>query len=408
MAADCRRDHARARAGNRVSSGVVPGFDEACRMVEATLAGPHREDLASEYSLRSLRGRFREHTLAPFVPECDRLTRADGFHALNDWDGKAAAVNPEIIPVDVLDWLAPKLADASGESHFIRRILLDYYFFHVLALLTLRIWDEGDADANLDRVDRLLDRLQGPGGSGHLFVDHATTLMLVATSHYEADERAYASLLERVRGLNDDHRAAVALDHAGCLGCHLRFGLETTYVRDVSLMRQDNAADYPWLSFAVETLLEEYARRPDRRTAEGILNALSADSTAVFRDASDGARRLRALREPLLADFEALAPSEQAYSPLSLFFNFSHNVVKGTLVDALLTGEPWDATLNDLLTAIPAEAPSGPRGSLAVTLMGYARAFPDRIAGRLRPVIVYDPAAGRQGYRYAMRNLPHK
>ena len=29
-------------------------------------------------------------------------------------------------------------------------ILLDYYFMHVLALLSLSVWDEGDADANLD------------------------------------------------------------------------------------------------------------------------------------------------------------------------------------------------------------------------------------------------------------------
>jgi hypothetical protein len=32
-------------------------------------------------------------------------------------------------------------------------ILLDYYFLHVLALLSLRIWDEGDA-------------VPGSGGSG--------------------------------------------------------------------------------------------------------------------------------------------------------------------------------------------------------------------------------------------------
>jgi hypothetical protein len=376
----------------------TPAFDDACVSLERQLTGPLRGQIADEYRLTPLRELLRDHTLAPFVPEFDRLTRAEGFHALHDWDGTAASVNPEIIPVDVLDAFPPS-------TTFGRRVLLDYYLLHVLSLLTVRIWDAGDADANLDRVDRLLDLLQGPDGSGHLFVDNAATLLLVATAHYESDERAYASLLERVRTLNDDHRACLALDHAGCLGCHLRFGFEAAYVRDVSLMRQDNAADYPWLEFAVETLLDEYARRPDRRTAEGLLNGLSPD-TSLFGKQSRFADRLRALREPLLADFEALSPSEQTYSPLSLFFNFSHNVVKGAVVDALVSGEPWDVTLNDLLTGLPAEEVTGPRGSLAATLMGYARAAPDRIGGRLRPVIVYDPGAGRQGYRFAMRNLP--
>ncbi len=33
-------------------------------------------------------------------------------------------------------------------------ILLDYYFMHVLALLTMRIWDDGDPDENFERLER--------------------------------------------------------------------------------------------------------------------------------------------------------------------------------------------------------------------------------------------------------------
>src|SRR5262249_42073075 len=152
-------------------------------------------------------------------------------------------------------------------------------FFHVLTLFSLRIWDEGDADANLDRVSHLLTALQGPDGSGQPFAANAETLILIATSHFELQERGYDKLLARVRLLNDRHRTAIALGHAGSMGCHLRFGFEATYRRDTSLMRGDNVADYPWLCFALATLMQEYSRRKAEGAAdegdalaEGILN----------------------------------------------------------------------------------------------------------------------------------------
>ena len=80
-------------------------------------------------------------------------------------------------------------------------ILLDYYFMHVLALLTMRIWDDGDPDENLARVDALLAELQGPNGSGQQFAADAETLMLIGTSHYEPEEWGYGKLLAKVRTL---------------------------------------------------------------------------------------------------------------------------------------------------------------------------------------------------------------
>ena len=41
------------------------------------------------------------------------------------------------------------------------------------------------------------------------------------------------------------------------MGGHLRFGFETTYGKDAVQMRDDNAADYPWLRYALITLLTE-------------------------------------------------------------------------------------------------------------------------------------------------------
>jgi hypothetical protein len=107
-----------------------------------------------------------------------------------------------------------------------------------------------------------------------------------------------------------------------------------------------------------------------------------------------------------MAEFEPFRPTERDYSPLSFFFNFSHNVRKGTVVDALLRGEPWRLTFNDLLTGLPREAEaSASKHLLATTLMTYARLNPDRIRGRLMPVIVYDPGAGRQAFGATLRQL---
>jgi hypothetical protein len=117
---------------------------------------------------------------------------------------------------------------------------------------------------------------------------------------------------------------------------------------------------------------------------------------AAFRDA------FLAHRSDLLAEFERHRPVEGTYSPLSLFFNFSHNVLKGTIVDALLRGEPWPVAFNDMLTRW---GHGDQREALARRLMDYARENPDRIGGRLIPVIVYDPRAGHRAFRVMMEKL---
>ena len=50
-----------------------------------------------------------------------------------------------------------------------------------------------------------------------------------------------------------------------------------------------------------------------------------------------------------MEEFERLEPTDETYSPLSFFFNFSHNILKGTVVDALLRGPAVAVTFNDLL-----------------------------------------------------------
>jgi hypothetical protein len=414
----------------------VIAFEAACSLIEKAVGGGLRREIVAELSasgdLRTVLVRLREgmrsHTwrhlaLARLIHDCDRRTRDEGLHVLHDWDGKADHVNEDTIVVDVLNFLIAQRGDDAADP-IVAAILIDYYFVYVLALLSLRIWDAGNADDHLDRVGQLLDRLQGPEGSGHLFVTDAETLMLVATSHFEIEERGYHTLLEKVRSLSPAHQTKIALGHAVTMGSHLRFGFEATYGRDTSVMRSDNVADYPWLCFSLATLMKEYVSLRAHRVegqdrelvVEAMLNGLSADARAFVGEppaSLSGSETERAgfrqafleHRVELLEGFERYRPGERTYSPLSFFFNFSHNVLKGTVVDALLRGRPWRLTLNDLLTSAPRGDDADAQKTLATTLMAYARAAPDTIRGRLMPVIVYDPSAGRQAFTVMMQKL---
>ncbi len=432
---------------------MIP-FVDACHLVESLIAARPTiiDDAARARTLDGALGRLadgmradawridgRRLDLQAFVGAYDRLTRRDGFHVLHDWDGVADRVTDQTIPLDVLGYVRAR----RGGDPVDRRVLaivLDYYAAHLLALMTLRIWDEGDADANLDVVDRLLAGLQSESGSGQPFAANAETLLLIGTSHFEIQEIGYEKLLARVGSLSAAHRANIALGHASTMGCHLRFGFEATYTRDTVKMRDDNVADYPWLCFALATAMEEYERRRASGASvdavvEALLNGLSADARAFVGEPPPSLARSREARgaffeafqrhrSALVDAFARFRPRETGYSPLALFFNFSHNVVKGMVVDALLRGRPWPFTLNDLLMAHEPSAPNlenpenlenlenlenpeNPENpeSLARLLMRYARQNPSRIGGRLMPVIVYDPQAGRRAFAITMEKL---
>src|SRR6266511_2698026 len=417
------------------------GFARACALIEEALAGTTRQAILSTLTtsrelgatLLRLRESMQSHVwkagarridLAKAVTTLDARTRGEGLHAMHDWDGIADHVNPDMIAVDVLNYIL-EIRGAEPTDATVVAILLDYYFLYLLALLSLRLWDEGDADDNLDRVGVLLAALQGPHGSGQPFARSAETLILIATSHYEIAEHGYGLLLQRTRTLNPPHRVKVAIGHAPCLGSHLRFGFEATYGRDTVNMRNDNVADYPWLSFSLATLIREYRRLRDEGTegperdliVEALLNGLTPDARAFVGAApsflSTSEAELSVFRDDfkrysndLLDEFVRFRPTAQAYSPLSFFFNFSHNVVKGTVVDALLSSRPWPLTIDDLVTAMHRDAATAQeKETLARTLMAYARANPHKIRGRLMPVIVYDPQAGRQAFAVTMRKL---
>ena len=397
-------------------------FDDLAGPLESILEGDLRRSAVHSMvrssrtlgeALGQLRLAMRTHTwsangqcssIVKAVRACDQLTQDEGFHALHDWDGIADHVNPEIIPVDVLDWVRRIRGNERPDGNTLA-ILVDYYFFHIVSLLALRAWDTGDADRAFDRVGAITDLLQGTDGSGHPFVGDPETLLLLATSHFEPDERGYVTLLDRVKTLSPKRQLAVGLGHASCTGSHLRFGFQATYGRNTDFMRTDNFADYPWLKFGAETVLREYESAASAQIAEALFNSLTADTQWLLEQEPFG-ERLRGLCPTLLDTFRAFEPRGDAYSPLAFFFNFSHNVLKGAVIDAALRGDAWTVSFNDLLTG-----PSGGRSSqrsreaLALTLMAYARNHPHRIRGQLMPVIVYDTAAGREAYQRTMACL---
>jgi hypothetical protein len=387
-------------------------------IVDAAAHAPRLSDaltaLGESIASDTFRTQAGDIKLARLMRHFDGISRAEGFHALNDWDGVAVRISDSTIPMDVLRYVAA-LRKNDATDRRVLAIILDYYFLHVLSLLSLRVWDNGDANANLDRLGELVAHLQGPNGSGQRFVSDAETLILVATSHYEPEEHGYGLLLDRVRTLSRAHQCRVALGHAASMGCHLRFGFEATYGRNAGLMRDDNVADYPWLRYALVTLLNELAvsgatMPPQRRLAivEAIAGGLTADVPSLVAD-PDVAAAFAPHRDALVPEFAQFRPTADAYSPLGFFFNFSYNLIKGSVVDAMLWGEPWPISLNELLTAAPSSAPGAAppkrRETLAVTLMDYARKNPEMIRGKLMPVIVYDPATGARAFATALSLL---
>ena len=339
------------------------------------------------------RGRFAPLVLDGFVRDFDLRTREEGFHVLHSWNHLEHHFTRENTPVLMLDRFAKEWS-ATRATPRVLALLLDHYFFYVLALMVMRAWDDGDPNENLDRITGLLGHLQGPHGSGHQFVARAETLMLMGISHFHPDESAYPRLLEKIRTLDRAHRAHFALAEAAILGSHLRWGFAVLYRRDLGRMRSDNVGDYPWLLFSLATLMEEYVRLREEearvpadgdgddgdderggvdagngageagpaawrnRVIEGLIDGLTPDPWAFLGAPPEALRpygkehaRLREAlaehRDDLAEDFARLRPGREAYSPLSLHCNFPHNAIMAKtsihLADENAPNLPMDA-----------------------------------------------------------------
>jgi hypothetical protein len=335
------------------------------------------------------RGRFVPLVLDGFVRDFDVRTREEGFHVLHSWNHLEHHFTRENTPVLMLDRFAKEWSAARATPR-VQALLLDHYFFYVLALMAMRAWDEGDPNRNLDRITGLLRHLQGPHGSGHQFVARAETLLLMAISHFHPDESAYPRLLERIRTLDRAHRVHFALAEAAILGSHLRWGFAVLYRRDLGRMRSDNVGDYPWLLFSVATLMDEYVRLreegAERRTRvlEGLIDGLTPDPWAfagtppeALRPYEEEHSRFReafaAHRDDLLEEFERLRPDREAYSPLSYHCNFPHNAIMAKVSIQLADENAPNLPMDAMFTRAEAWRPAD-RGSLVADVPEVADA----------------------------------
>ena len=412
------------------------------------------------------RGRFAPLVLDGFVRDFDVRTREEGFHVLHSWNHREHHFTRENTPVLMLDRFAEEWSAARATPR-VQALLLDHYFFYVLAVMAMRAWDEGDPNENLDRVTGLLGHLQGSHGSGHQFVARAETLMLMAISHFHPDESAYPRLLEKIRTLDRVHRVHFALAEAAILGSHLRWGFAVLYRRDLGRMRSDNVGDYPWLLFSVATLMEEYVRlrgedagsrsgRADRRARvlEGLIDGLTADPWAFTGAPPEALRRYEEEhagfrdafaehRDDLLEEFERLRPGREAYSPLSFHCNFPHNAIMAKVsiqladenapnlpMDAMFTrAEAWRPGGSGAAADDAADQAAGRSGAsegsqgdqrrtdpaafvsanhpeaLARYLMAYSGASPERLGRRGARLIIYDPNVGLRYYKMALQAM---
>lgn len=417
--------------------------EHACDLVERALEGEVRRQILEKAmgsggfvrGLRRLRIAMRSHTfetrsgslaLDRVVDELDRHTRREGFHVLQAWDYAAQRFSDENVGVLMLDHCL-----ASGflqrEEPVALSILLDYYFLHVLALCVMRAWDAPEPDRVFDRVTSLIDRLQGPDGSGQCLVDDAETLLMLAVSHFHPEETAYDRLIGRVRELEDAQRTRFALVSAAALGGHLRWGSAVMYRRDLGRMRNDNVGDYPWLLFSLATLVRAYAAPPNdppdlgvrRNIVASILNGLTPDPWAfvdkpppALTGHADEHSELRTLlarhgRE-LRGESGAYRPCQETFSPLAFHFNFPNNALVALVTVAILQGAPQTLPLNALLMCehrAAGEAPADLRGIVAKTLMYYSASSPDRLGQSGEMLIVYDPQIAIRHYNQTLAAL---
>jgi hypothetical protein len=410
-------------------------WESAVQELESVLRSDSRREIIEKLlqardfreSVRGLRTAMRFHRfrtgdqvldLAGFVRKFDHFTRQEGVYVLHAWHHERHEFLGAITPVLMLDYC---VGAAPGSGRLLLAGLLDYYWLHLLALLTMRAWDEGDVNLNLDRLNRLLADLQGEGGSGFRFVDDAETLLLLSISQYHPDEPAYLALLDKVQTLNGDHQLRVAKGMAAMLGGHLRWGVQDLYGQDYPRLRRDNVIDYPWLLFSLVVLLRAYEAPPEadpldpeRRQVIGcLINGLTADpeaclskGQAFFPDDQGRLAECRTLllrnRADLLVAFENHRPVGQTYSPLSFRFNFPHNVLVAMVISGLQEGVVWKPSLSDLLLGgrTAEESPE----SLARTLTAFS-AQPERLDTRKRVQIVYDPLDGLRSFSRTMEIL---
>jgi hypothetical protein len=318
------------------------------------------------------------------VADYDERSQREGLHLLHAWDFQAHVFSRDPAPALLVEHCAR--LQRKADPRVAVGVLLDVYMYALLALLAARAWDEGDAGSNLDRVT-LLIHLARQEGSGLAYVDDAETLLFLAASYFHPEECSYDTLLGRVKELPLRQQLRMAASSGAMLSAHLRWGFRYMYDRDIKRMRDDNAADYPWVRFAVEALASDAASK------EALLVALAADPWETVP-------HVRSSRPLDTQALESLQPKSGEFSPLSVAFNFPSNAAVA-LVAVTLEDSRFYPSLNALFSR-----ESGAAGTAtAERLMKYSAGNPTRLGAGRVPLIVYDPTEGARAWNAISREL---
>lgn len=396
-------------------------------VVEDALAaggiGPGLRRIRAGMQAHAFEGGGVRHELKDVIDRLDRRTRSEGFRVLHSWDFRKLEFSRENTPVIMLDYFAG-IGMVEGTDREVLRLLLDYYFFHVLILLAMRAWDAENPTAYFDRVDGLIERLQGAGGSGHRFVEHAETLLVLGVSQFHPEEAAYDRLVEKVWALDSEaRRVRFARLGTAVLAAHLRWGFGVMYRRDVGRMRDDNVGDYPWLLTATLELLRAYGRQVEagvpeeerRPVVEALVNGLTPDPWAFFDrippalagyadERDEFLETFRGHLGTLLPEIERLRPTSDHYSPLQLHFNFPHNAMVAKALIALHRGSDLNLPIDALFRGPVAgdEVEDRMTAEFAQTLMRYSGMNPEGYDQHGAMFVVYDPKAGLRHFNMAV------
>jgi len=422
--------------GARHGEDLVELLDLLEEIVDSPLRGLLLENLAGRGDptdqLRRLRSAMSRHVLFTAdrsidlrrsVRRLDARTRRDGFRVLHAWDHRAHDFTEAVVPVLMIDFLE-RAEPLDSDERLVLSILVDYYLLHLLTLCAMRAWDADDPNVALSRISLLIDALQGAQGSGHHFVRDAETLLIYALSQFHPEEQAYDRVIDRVRTLDASHQLAFSTVSASVLGGHLRWGFWLMYGRDVVRMRDDNVGDYPWLLYAVATLLRAYAADRAGRGPSGaraaltsaLLQGLAADPWAFAGsrpkalephgdEYDEVCALLREHGDALVEELGTHRPTKSTYSPLSLHFNFPHNVMVAMVTLALLEGRPRPFPINVLFESARELPGEGTQEGLARSLMAFSKARPDSLGRRGAMLVAYDPLSGMRSFSMTTKTL---
>lgn len=398
-------------------------FSEACGQLSELLSGNARrailEGLGAE-PLTALRPAMRANSfgagaadLRRIVQTFDQRSRQEGLHVMQGWDFQRLRFTDDSAPVLLLDYC--NRLERRDAARTTAALLLDQYVLAILSLLSVRAWDEGDANANFDRLRELLDALNGPNGGGRRTVDDVETLFLLAISYFHPDERCYGLLLDKVLTLDEAHRLRMAVPWAVMMSGHLRWGFRFMYRSDVGAMRNDNVVDYPWLLFAVATLVRAHDPR-NRARSEALLAGIAADPWAFSgprppaldghaKSHAEASHWFKSNGKSLLAETVGLGAASAGYSPLALTSNFPSNAAVASVAVSVEDGATYPS-LNALFASQPAGEPEHTSADrLAKRLAAYSIADPSRLGAHGAPLIVYDPHDGVRAYNNIARAL---